>query len=155
MSAWLGVGRLARQDVEPGRGDAALAHGVVERVEIDDRAPCGVDQNQARLCRPERRPTDEPARLLGGRRVDAHHVGHRHQSFKRRATLGVDRDLVAGGQERIVEGDPHAEAARPRRRRQADATEPDDAEDLAAQPHRPSARRSSARFATGSARSFS
>ncbi len=63
MSGCSAIGGLPRQHVEPRGGDAPGFQGQKERVEIDDRAARGVDQDEAGLGLGEGVGADEARRL--------------------------------------------------------------------------------------------
>ena len=66
--------RLLRVDVDARAADAALAHGVGERLLVDDPAAGRVDEDEVRLDQAQLLLTDEPERLGRLRQVDADHV---------------------------------------------------------------------------------
>ncbi len=74
---------------------------------------------------------NQPAGFLAGGGVYADHVRDPHQFRETGAPAGSDRDLHAGGQAGIMEGDLHAEGPRPGGRCQADAAKPHNPEVMA------------------------
>ena len=129
-----GVGRLGRQDVEPGAAHGAVAQCRLERAEIDQPAARGIDQQRALLERPERPAVDQVGVPGGQRAVQADHIRLGEQRFEGRCPAIALRQIDAIGQQGVVKADLHVEAVGPARRRGADPAQADDAEAGAAQP---------------------
>ena len=128
------VRRLGRQHVEAGAGDPALVKRLVQRVEVDDGAARGVDQDRMRRHGAQRRGVDHAMRLLRQRRVQAQHVARRQKVAQLIHPTDAERDLLPARHVGVVGLHLQPEGLGAQRRRRADAAEPKDAEHRTAQP---------------------
>ena len=124
--------RLAGVDVEPGGSDPALLQRGEQRRLVDDAAAGGVDEDQRRLDGGELVGADDAHRLGGLRQVHRDDVGAAQQLVERDQADAHLRG-AAGGDERVVGDDVHAERRQPLGHQGADPAEPDDAGGLLVQ----------------------
>ena len=123
--------RLLGENVQGRARDRPLFERGGERVEVHDLATRGVDHDCAGLHPTERLGADQPARLLGERRVERDDVGGPEQLVEvDEAGAGGARGRL--GRERVVRDDGHAEGAGPAGHLAADPSDPDEAECLGA-----------------------
>jgi hypothetical protein len=129
----VGGERLGRVHVERRAAQLPRLERGEQRRVVDDAAAGEVGDDRAGAQARQLAPPDQPARLVGERRVHGDHVRLVEQRLER---LGASR--VAGGEARvghvrIVGHHVHAEGVRPVRHLAADAPEPHDAERLPVQ----------------------
>ena len=128
------IRRFLGQHVETGRRDAAAPERVVERIEIDDWAARGVDDDQPRLRGREGLCAEQPCRLVAERRMHTDDVGDLEKVLEAAGALQPGRQFETAGLVGVVEHHVHAEALRAARGGEPDAPEPEDAEHGGSQP---------------------
>ena len=129
----VGGRRFDRPNVQAGAGDVVVPKRHVQRVDIDDRAARGVNQNRARFHRLENRLIDQFGGGRVKRRVDTKAIGHLGQVGQTRHPPETGGQIHPVGQVGIIESHLHIEPGGATGRRQSDTAEADHAKNAAAQ----------------------
>src|SRR5918999_5477361 len=127
-----GGGGLGDVDVDARAADVAAAHGLGQRVLVDETAAGGIDDEHALLGDGELVLADETQRVRGLRQMDRDHIGPAQQVL---AVGELDAQLGGAGRGdvRVVGDQVDAERGEPLGDELADLAETDDADGLAVQ----------------------
>ncbi len=127
----VGRRRLFDENIERGAGDLARFDRLGQRGFIDDSAACAIDDAHALFHLREGGGADQPARVVGERRVHGDEIGA-PKDLSRLDQLDAEPGRGLGGEDRIEADHFHLEAERAIGDDPADIAQPDDAEHLVA-----------------------